>query len=185
MDHLYFSFVVLSCTFSSLSVWGHFVLSPYGKQQCDNSAKHLLLCSLDKRMSYKVGVLRSNIQYRYRSDTGIFCRTGVSVRRDWSKSDILCILFCVIVKPHESHKHIIKHHKVFVHYISSVLKPFHSLIWGTDEYLSQVDVNSSLRCVCLLSSIQRSNCVSRSVTRVKMIKLSARLLNVPNITLDL
>ncbi len=89
MDHLYFSFVVLSCTFSSLSVWGHFVLSPYGKQQCDNSAKHLLLCSLDKRMSYKVGcsdpifsigiapILAFSVGPGYRSD------------EDWSKSDIL------------------------------------------------------------------------------------------------
>ncbi len=39
----------------------------------------------------------------------------VSVRRDRSKSDVVRILFCVVVKPHESHKNIIKHHKVFVH----------------------------------------------------------------------
>ncbi len=41
------------------------------------------------------------------------------------------------LKPHKSYKHI-KQHKVFVHYISSVLKPLHSLMFGTDEYLSQV-----------------------------------------------
>lgn len=33
------------------------------------------------------------------------------------------------------HKNIIKHHKVFTHYIPSLLKPFNSLTWGTDEYL--------------------------------------------------
>ncbi len=55
------------------------------------------------------------------------------------------IQYCVIVKPHKSHKHIIKHHNVSVHYISSVLKLSHSLIFGTDEYLSQIHVNTSLR----------------------------------------
>ncbi len=33
------------------------------------------------------------------------------------------------------HKNIIKHQKVFVHYIPSVLKPLHGLMWGRDEYL--------------------------------------------------
>ncbi len=113
-----------------------------------------------------------------------FLPDRVSVRRDRSKSDILRILFCVIVKPHESHKNI-KHHKVFMHYIPSVLKPLHSLMWGTDAYLSQVDVNSSLRCGCLSSSIQHSNCVPCSVTTVKTMKLSPRWFNVPNIILDL
>ncbi len=89
-------------------------------------------------------------------------------------SSIFCIANIVfLVKPHKSHKHIIKH-KVFVHYISSVLKPLHNLMWGTNEYLSQVHVNASLRCGCLSSFIQLSNCMQRSVnvTRVKMIKLS-------------
>ncbi len=48
----------------------------------------------------------------------------------------------------------------------------HSLMWGTDEYLSQVHVNTSLCCSCLSSFIQLSNCVPRSVTRVKTTKLS-------------
>ncbi len=39
----------------------------------------------------------------------------LSVRRDRSKSHIVLILFCVIVKPHKRHKNIIKHHKVLVH----------------------------------------------------------------------
>ncbi len=53
--------------------------------------------------------------------------------------------------------------------MSSDLKPLLGLMWGIDEYLSQVHVNNSLRCSCPLSSIQRSNCVPRSVSRVKMI----------------
>ncbi len=65
-----------------------------------------------------------------------FSADRVSVRRDRSKSNVVRILFCAAVKPHENHINIIKHHKVFVHYISSVLKLFHSLIRGTDEYLS-------------------------------------------------
>ncbi len=62
-----------------------------------------------------------------------FSADRVSVRRDRSKSDVGRVLFFAVVKPHENH---IKHHKVFVHYISSVLKLFHSFIRGTDEYLS-------------------------------------------------
>ncbi len=65
----------------------------------------------------------------------IFCGS-VSIRRDRSNSDVVRILFCVVVKPHESHKNIIKHHKVLVHYILRVLKLFHSLIRGTEEYLN-------------------------------------------------
>ncbi len=53
--------------------------------------------------------------------------------------------------------------------MSRDLKPLHGLMWGIDEYLSQVHVNNSLRCSCPSSSIQRSNCVPHSVTRVKMI----------------
>ncbi len=44
-----------------------------------------------------------------------FSADQVSVRRDRSKSDFVRILFCVIVEPHEMHKNIIKHHKVFMH----------------------------------------------------------------------
>ncbi len=69
--------------------------------------------------------------------TQSFSADRVSVRRDRSKSDVVRILFCAVVKPQESHINIIKHHKVFVHYISSFLKLFHSLIQGTDEYLSR------------------------------------------------
>ncbi len=105
-------------------------------------------------IAFKVGMHRSDTQYRYRLRYWHFLPDQVSVKRDRSKSDIVRILSCVIVKPHERHKIIIKHHKVSVHYISSVLKPFNSLMWGTDEYSGQVDVNSSLRCVCLSSSIQ-------------------------------
>ncbi len=46
-----------------------------------------------------VGMHRSDI-FRIRS----FSVDRVSVRRDRSNSDIVCILFCVIVKPHESTK---------------------------------------------------------------------------------
>ncbi len=128
-------------------------------------------CIYIRIIVYCLGVRRSDIQDRYRFDTGIFCWIGVSVWRDRSKFDILHSYCCVTVKPHRSHKHIIKHH---VHYISSVPKPLHSLMWGItlDEYLSQVHVNTSLRCSCLSSSIQCSNSVPRSVTRVKTIKLS-------------
>ncbi len=124
-------------------------------------------------MGIIVGVRRSDIQDRYRFDTGIFCWIGVSVWRDWSKFDILHSYYCaIIVKPHKSHKHIVKkYHKVFVHYTSSV-KTLHSLMSGTDEYLSQVHIKTSLRCSCPSSSIQLSNCVPYSVTRVKTIKLS-------------
>ncbi len=79
-----------------------------------------------------------------------FSADRVSVRRDRSKSDVVCIVFCVKVKPHERHKNIIKHHKVLVHYISSVLRPFHSLIWGAYEYLSKLF--SPLRLSVILSS---------------------------------
>ncbi len=44
----------------------------------------------------------------------------VSVRRDRSKSDVVRILFCAVVRPHENHINIIKHHKVSMHYMSSV-----------------------------------------------------------------
>ncbi len=117
-----------------------------------------------------LGMHRSDTQYRYRLRYGHFLPDRVSIRWDRSKSDIVRILFCVIVKPHERHKNIIKHHKVFVHNIPSVLKLFHSLMWGRDEYLSQVQVNSSLRCVCLSSSVQHSDCVPRSVTTVKTVR---------------
>ncbi len=71
-----------------------------------------------------LGMHRSDTQYRIGSDTGIFCGSGIGQTR--SKSDIVCILFCVIVKPHEMNKNIIKHQKISVHYVSSVLKLFHS-----------------------------------------------------------
>jgi len=38
------------------------------------------------------------------------------------KSDIVHILFCVIVKPNKRHKNFLKYHKVFVYCIISVLK---------------------------------------------------------------
>ncbi len=103
------------------------------------------------------------------SDPVIFCGTGIVQTRP---IQIRCCAFTTkAIKPHESHKNIIKDHKVFVHYTSSVLRLFHSLIGGTDEYLShsiQVQVNSSLRCGYLSSSIQHSNCALRLVTAVKL-----------------
>ncbi len=42
-----------------------------------------------KYLKFTVGVGRSDIQDRYRFDTGIFCWIGVSVWRDRSKFDIL------------------------------------------------------------------------------------------------
>ncbi len=41
------------------------------------------------------------------SDPVIFCRS-VLAKRDRSKSDVVRILFCVVDKPHESHKNTIK-----------------------------------------------------------------------------
>ncbi len=58
-------------------------------------------------IQYKLGVRRSDIQDRYRFDTGPFCWIRVSVWEDRSKFDILHSYYCVIVKPHKSHKHII------------------------------------------------------------------------------
>ncbi len=79
----------------------------------------------EKKGTFLIGMHRSDTQNRYRLRS--FSADRVSVRRDWSKSDAVRILFfIVVVKPHESQKNIIKHHKVFVHYISSVLKLFHS-----------------------------------------------------------
>ncbi len=77
-------------------------------------------CALLKNNFTLFGVSSRDASIRYPS----FSADQVSVRRDRSKSDIVCILFCVIVKPHES-TNIIKHHKV------------HSLMLGTDEYLSR------------------------------------------------
>ncbi len=84
---------------------------------------------------YHLGMRRSDIQNRYRLRSGQFLRIGYR-SDETDPNPMLCVYCCVVVKPHESHKNIIKHHKVFVHYISSVLKLFHSLIWGTEEYLN-------------------------------------------------
>ncbi len=54
-----------------------------------------------------LGVRRSDIQDRYRFDTGLFCWIGLSVWIDLSKFDIPHSYYCVIVKPHKSHKHIV------------------------------------------------------------------------------
>ncbi len=56
-------------------------------------------------------------------------------------NSIFCIANIVLLL---SPTHIIKHHTVFVRYISSVMKPLRNLMWGTDEYLSKVHVNTSL-----------------------------------------
>ncbi len=72
------------------------------------------------------------------SDPVIFCGSGIGQTRPIQirSCAFKLIIFCVVIKPHGSHKYTIKHHTVCMHYISSVLKLFHSLIWGTDEYLS-------------------------------------------------
>ncbi len=49
-----------------------------------------------------------------------FSADRVSVRGDRSKFDVVRILFCAVVKPHENHINIIKHHKMFMHYIFQV-----------------------------------------------------------------
>ncbi len=67
---------------------------------------------------------RSDTQYRYLLRYGHFLPDQVLVRRDWSKSDIVRMVFFAIVKPHERHKNIIKHHNVFVRYIPNVLKHY-------------------------------------------------------------
>ncbi len=79
-------------------------------------------------MTFVVSIRDASIRYSVSVSAPIrsFSADRVSVRRDRSKSDIVRIVFSVIVEPHERHKNIIKHHKVFMHYISSVLKLFHS-----------------------------------------------------------
>ncbi len=42
---------------------------------------------------------------------------------DW----VLSVYNCVVVEPHERRKNIIKHYRVFMHYISNVLKLFHEV----------------------------------------------------------
>ncbi len=49
-----------------------------------------------------------------------FSADRVSVRRDQFKSNVVRIQFCAVIKPHENHINIIKHHKVSMHYMSSV-----------------------------------------------------------------
>ncbi len=51
-----------------------------------------------------LGVRRSDIQYRYRSDTGILCRIGYR-SDETDPNPILCVYYYVIIKPHKSHKH--------------------------------------------------------------------------------
>ncbi len=70
---------------------------------------------------------QSNTLDRYRLRSGHFLRIGHQ-SDETDPNPMLCVYYCVVVKPHESHNNIIKHHRVFVHYISSVLKLFHSLI---------------------------------------------------------
>ncbi len=70
----------------------------------------------------KLGMHRSDKLHRYRLRSSHFLR--IQIRSCAFK----LILFCVVVKSQGSHKNIIKHHKVFAHYISSVLELFHSLI---------------------------------------------------------
>ncbi len=64
------------------------------------------------------------------SDPVIFCGSGIGQTRpiQIQSCAFKLIIFCVVVKPHGSHTNTIKHHTVFIHYISSVLELFHSLI---------------------------------------------------------
>ncbi len=70
-------------------------------------------------MSHRLGTRDASIRYSGSVSAPIrsYSADWVSVRRDQPKSDAVRILFCVVVKPHESHKNIIKHHKILVHYI--------------------------------------------------------------------
>ncbi len=70
-----------------------------------------------------VVVRRADIQDRYHFDTGIFCWIGL-LSDETDPNSIFCTANIVIVKPHKR----IKQHNVSVHYISSVLKPIHSLM---------------------------------------------------------
>ncbi len=154
---------ILMCSFNT-----YCLLPP---KICRHTSNHVVL-SRDASIRYWVSV-SAPIQS--------FSADRVSVR--WDPIQIRScafklIIFCVDVKPHGSHTNTIKHHTVFMHYISSVLELFHSLIWGTDECLSLKFKSTwllSLRCVCLSSSVQHSNCASRSVTTVKHFKSAQSL----------
>ncbi len=79
------------------------------------------------QMDYFVGMHRSDTQDRYRLRSGHFLWIGYWSDEDRSKSDVVHILFCAVVRPtRKSHKHHKGTIKFFVHYISSVLQLFHS-----------------------------------------------------------
>ncbi len=63
-------------------------------------------------INQSVGKITRDASIRYSVSVSAPIRTfsadRVSVRRDRSKSDIVRILFCVIVEPHERHTNIIK-----------------------------------------------------------------------------
>ncbi len=112
---------ILMCSFNT-----YCLLPP---KICRHTSKHVVL-SRDASIRYW-GSVSAPIQS--------FSADRVSVR--WDPIQIRScafklIIFSVVVKPHGSHTNTIKHHTVFMHYISSVLELFHSLIWGTDECLS-------------------------------------------------
>ncbi len=83
---------------------------------------------------FKVGMHRSDTQHRLWS-----CRFLQIIIGETRPIQIRCCAYtilCCCLAPRKPQKH----HKapnVFVHYIWSVLKLFHSLIRGTDEYLSR------------------------------------------------
>ncbi len=130
------------------------ITHPHSLDVCSSSEHKLRYCWWNLSafwpflvlMMSLLGVRRSDIQDRYRFDIGIFCWIGVSVWWDRSKFITNIVL---LLSPTKATN--IKQHKVSVHYISSVLKPLRNLIWCIDEYLSQVHVNTSLRCRCPFS----------------------------------
>ncbi len=79
------------------------------------------------------------------------------------------IIFCVVVKPHGSHTNTIKHHTVFMHYISSVLKFNLRYRWILHS------LNSSLREI--LSPLRLPVChppfSSQTARRVRLLQLNS------------
>ncbi len=87
-----------------------------------------VILSRDASIRYSVSVSAPILAFS--NGSGIGQTIPIQIR--YCAYTILC--YCWAPR---KHKNIIKHQKVFVHYIPSVLKPLHSLMWGRDEYLSR------------------------------------------------